>query len=203
MITPRAQLAGLVPNKSGLLALGSRLAETDARAMVIRYFAEIPFDFASGESCLLEAASDFALAVPVFEAEDGRRYLSGIGIGPSQGPQTKQALMVRFGKPIRGPSVTKIPVCWEPQGSAQLFPTLAGELDIVEAVGGRSRLTLSIDCAPPTGVPEGAVHRGLTYRVSWVTLNDIEARITACVGRLIKGRGPAPGPLPEAPRRVA
>jgi hypothetical protein len=194
---------GVVPNKSGLLALGSRLAGTDARAVVIRYFAEIPFDFANGESCLLEAASDFALAVPVFEVEGGRRYVSDIGIGPSQGPQREQALMVRFGQPIRGPSVTRIPVCWEPQGSAQLFPTLAGELDIVEAVGGRSRLTLSIDCTPPPGAPEGAVDRGLTYRVSWVTLSDIEARITACVGRLIKERGPVPGPLRGAPRRVA
>lgn len=179
-------VAGAVPNKSGLLALGSRLAETDARAVVIRYFAEIPFDFASGESCLLEAASDFALTVPVFE-----------------GFQTEQALMVRFGKPIRGPSVTRISLRWEPQGSALLFPTLAGELDIVEAVGGRSRLTLSIDCAPPAGVPEGAVDPGLTYRVSWVTLNEIEARITVCEGRIIKESGPARGPVPEAPRQVA
>jgi hypothetical protein len=174
--------------------------------VVIKYFAEIPFDFASAESGLLEAASDFGFAVPVFEAKDGRRYVSDIGIGPSPGPEVHQSLKVRFGKPSRGPSVTRVPLSWEPQGSAQLFPTLTGELELVGSIGDHSRLTLSIDYTPPAGAPEGAVDRGLTYRVSWATLNDIEARIARWLGRLIRERGPVPGSrgaFPKAPRRVA
>ena len=198
--------AGAVPIKSGLMALRARLAESEARAVVIKYFAEIPFDFASAESGLLEAATNSRLAVPVSQAEDGRRYVSHIGIGPSSGPEVYQDLLVRFGKHTRGPSVTRIPVSWEPQGSAQLFATLTGELELVGSIGDHSRLTLSIDYTPPAGAPEGAVDRGLTYRVSWATLNDIEAGIARCLGRLIGERGPVPGSrgaFPKAPRRVA
>jgi hypothetical protein len=184
------------------MALRPRLADSDARAVVIKYFDEIPFDFISAESGLLNTTDDFGVAVPVFEARDGRRYVSDIGIGPSPGPEVLQALVVRFGKPTRGPTFTGIPLSWEPQDSTPLFAILTGALELVATVGARSRLTLSINYAPPAGVPDGALDRGLTYRVSWLTLNDIEVRIARWLGRLIKERGPAPGPLPEAPGRV-
>jgi hypothetical protein len=145
--------------------------------VVIKYFAEIPFGFAGAERGLLTAATDFGVAVALFEADDGRRSRSDIGTGPGSGPEVYQPLRVRFGKPNRGPSVTRIPVSWEPVGSAHLFPTLAGELELVGSIGDHSRLTLAIECTPPAGAPEGAVDRGLTYRVSWTTLNSIEAGI--------------------------
>jgi hypothetical protein len=114
-------VAGVVPIKSGLLALSAALAESDAGAVVIKYFDEILFDFASAERALLESASDFGIAVPVFEAEDGRRYVSDIGIGPSPGAEAHQALTVRFGKHSRGHSFTRVPLSWEPQDSTPLF----------------------------------------------------------------------------------
>ena len=199
--------AGAVPNKSGLLALFARLADSDATGVMIKYFAEIPFDFASAEAGLLEAAAtDSGMAVAVFQAEDGRRHVSDIGLGPSSGPETYQPLTVRFAKPTRGPSVTTIPVSWQPQDSAELFPTLVGELELSESTGDRCRLTLSIDYTPPAGVREGALDRGLTYRVSWALLNNMQADIARRLGRLIRTRARVPrssGPLPRAPRRGA
>jgi hypothetical protein len=161
--------------------------------VVTKYFAETPLDFASAESGLLEVASDFELSVSVFEAE-------------GQVPEVYQDLMVRFGKPSRGLSATRIPISWEPQGSSQRFPTLTGELELAALAGNCSRLSLSVDYARATEAAGGADNQGLTYRASWVTLNDIEARIATFLSRLIRERGPvsgSDGPLPLLPRRVA
>jgi hypothetical protein len=191
------------------MALSVRLTKRDAGAVVTKYFDEIPFDFASAESGLLNTTRDFGFAVPVFEAEDGRRYVGDIGIESSLHTKVQQAMMLRFGRSIRGPSVTRTPLSWEHQGSAQLFPTLTGQLELAAAVGGRSRLTLSIEYAPPPGTPDGAVDKGMTYRVAWVTLNDIETRIAASLGRLIRKPASVPGsqgPLLEGsgpPARLA
>ena len=97
--------------------------------------------------------------------------------------------MVRLGQPIRGPSLTRIPMSWEPRGPGQLFPTFTGELELVGSLGDHSRLTLSIQYAPPAGVREGAVDKGLTYQVAWVTLNEIEVRVATWLGLSIRDHG--------------
>jgi hypothetical protein len=147
--------------------------------MVIKYFDEIPTDFSSAESGLLQAASDFGFTVLLTEAPNPLEYVGDIG--------QKQALLLRLARPTREGTLTRIPVSWEPQGGTRPFPTLTGELVLTGSAGDRSRLTLSIDHAPLAGAPD-SVDKGMTYRVAWVTLNEIEGRIETALTRLREGR---------------
>jgi len=154
--------------------------------MVIKYFDEIPTDFSSAEAGLLQAASDFGFTVLLSEAPNPLEYVGDIGPGPSVDSRD-QALLLRFARPTREGTLTRIPVSWEPQGGARPFPTLTGELVLMGSAGDRSRLTLSIDYTPLAGAPD-SVDKGMTYRVAWVTLNEIEGRIETGLTRLREPR---------------
>ena len=150
--------------------------------MFVRYYLELPLPPARVEQALL--GSPEWLSELAGEAQRrGDVLLADVGVGPL-GPRLGRRVAVQLGKPVAFPSMTSLPMTWEPLGMDGLFPRLDADLEVGPLGEDRTQLAISARYRPPLGVVGQAIDRVLLHRVAEATVKDFLDR----VGQAIAGR---------------
>ncbi|MDF2742413.1 MAG: hypothetical protein K0S88_3783 [Actinomycetia bacterium] len=98
---------------------------------------------------------------------------------PLPADQVERALLVSpaLGEPVRFPSMTSVPLTWEPVGLEGLLPRLDANIELGPLGEDRTQLAISARYQPPLGVVGHAIDRVLLHRVAEATLKDFLDRV--------------------------
>jgi hypothetical protein len=83
--------------------------------MFVRYFVELPLATARVEEAVLASQPGWLSAMARAAQARGDELLSAVGVGPL-GPRLGRRVAIRLGEPVRFPSMTSLPLTWEPVG---------------------------------------------------------------------------------------
>ena len=158
--------------------------------MFIRYFIELPLPVAQVEQALVGSPAEWLSAVAGEAQARGDGLLSEVGVGPLGGRLRRQ-VRIRLGEPVRFPSMTSLPLTWEPVGLEGMLPRLDANLELGSLGGDRTQLAMSARYRPPLGVVGQAVDRVLLHRAAEATVKDFLDR----VGQAITDQSMTDGPL--------
>jgi hypothetical protein len=125
--------------------------------MFIRYYLELPFSADQVEAALLDSPPEWLSSLARRPAARHRSAGRG-GVGPL-GDRLGRRVAVSLGAPVRFPSMTSLPLTWEPVGMEGLFPRLEADLQIGPLGGERTQLAISARYRPPLGAVGRAVER--------------------------------------------
>ena len=162
-------------------------------AMFVRYYLELPLPPGRVEQALL--GSPEWLSELAGEAQRrGDVLLAEVGVGPL-GARLGRRVAVRVGEPVAFPSMTSLPMSWEPVGLEGLFPRLAADLEVGPLGEDRTQLAISARCRPLLGVVGQAIDRVLVHRVAEATVKDFLDRVGQAITAqaAVRGSGAADG----------
>jgi hypothetical protein len=144
--------------------------------MFARYFVEVPLPADQVERALLDSPAEWLSAIAGAAQERGDGLLVEVGVGPLEaGFQRRVSL--RLGEPVRFPSMTSVPLTWEPVGLEGLLPRLDANIELGPLGEDRTQLAISARYQPPLGVVGHAIDRVLLHRVAEATLKDFLDRV--------------------------
>ncbi len=155
--------------------------------MFVRYYLELPLPPARVEQTLLGSAPEWLSELAGEAQRRGDGLLAEVGVGPL-GARLGRRVAVRLGQPVAFPSMTSLPMTWEPLGMDGLFPRLDADLEVGPLGEGRTQLAISARYRPPLGVVGQAIDRVLLHRVAEATVKDFLDR----VGQAISGQVAVP-----------
>jgi hypothetical protein len=158
--------------------------------MFIRYYIELSLPVAKVEQALVGSAAGWLSAMAGEAQARGDGLLGDVGVGPLGTPLRRQ-VRVQLDGPVRFPSMTSLPLTWEPIGLEGLLPRLDANLELGSLGGDRTQLAISARYRPPLGVVGQAIDRVLLHRVAEATVKDFLDR----VGQAITQRARTDGPL--------
>jgi hypothetical protein len=158
--------------------------------MFIRYYIELPLPVAVVEQALVGCPAGWLSAVAGEAQRRGDGLLGEVGVGPLRARLRRQ-VRIRLGEPVHFPSMTSLPLTWEPVGLDGLLPQLDANLELGSLGGDRTQLAMSARYRPPLGVVGQAVDRVLLHRVAEATVKDFLDR----VGQAIKDQARTDGAL--------
>jgi hypothetical protein len=144
--------------------------------MFIRYYIELSLPAAKVEQALVGSAGGWLSAMAGEAQARGDGLLGDVGLGPL-GAQLRRPVRIQLGGPVRFPSMTSLPLTWEPIGLEGLLPRLDANLELGSLGGDRTQLAISARYRPPLGVVGRAVDRVLLHRVAEATLKDFLDRL--------------------------
>jgi len=144
--------------------------------MFVRYYLELPLPPGRVEEVLLGSPAEWLSTLAGKAQRRGDDLLAEVGVGPL-GPRLGRRVAVRLGKPVRFPSMTSLPLTWEPLGSGGLLPRLEADLEVGPLGEDRTQLAISARYRPPLGAVGRAVDRVLLHRVAEATVKDFLDRI--------------------------
>jgi hypothetical protein len=116
--------------------------------MFIRYYIELPLPVANVEQALTGSPAGWLSAVAGEAQARGDGLLGEIGVGPL-GARLRRQVRIRLGEPVRFPSMTSLPLTWEPVGLEGLLPRLDANLELGSLGGDRTQLAMSARYRPP------------------------------------------------------
>jgi len=148
--------------------------------MFIRYYIELPLPMASVEQALAGSPAGWLSAVAGEAQARGDGLLGEVGVGPLHARLRRQ-VRIQLGEPVRFPSMTSLPLTWEPVGMEGLLPRLDANLELGSLGGDRTQLAISARYRPPLGVVGRAVDRVLLHRVAEATMKDFLDRVGAAM----------------------
>jgi hypothetical protein len=151
--------------------------------MFVRYYVEVPLATARVEEAMLASPSGWLSAMAGAAQARGDELLTAVGVGPL-GPRLGRRVAIELGEPVRFPSMTSLPLTWEPVGMEGLLPRLDATIEVGSLGGDRTQLAISARYRPPLGLVGRAVDRVLLHRVAEATLKDFLDRL----GQAIKDR---------------
>jgi hypothetical protein len=164
--------------------------------MFVRYFVELPLPAAQVERALLASPAEWLAAVAGEAQERGDGLLTEVGVGPL-GTRLRRRVAIQLGDPVRFPSMTSLPLTWEPLGLEGLLPRLDANLELGSLGDDRTQLAISASYRPPLGAVGRTVDRVLLHRVAEATVKDFLDR----VGQAISEHAAAAGTSPAADDR--
>ena len=85
------------------------------------------------------------------------------------------------GEPVRFPSMTSLPLTWEPVGLEGVLPRLEADIELGSLGEDRTQLAISARYRPPLGVVGRTVDRVLLHRVAEATVKDFLDRVGAAI----------------------
>ncbi len=144
--------------------------------MFVRYYLEFPLPRERVEHALLGSPAEWVAALAGQAQQRGDGLLAEVGVGPL-GDRLGRRVAVRLGEPVRFPSMTSLPLTWEPLGLEGLLPRLEADIEIGPLGEARTQLAISARYRPPLGVVGRAVDRVLLHRVAEATLKDFLDRV--------------------------
>jgi hypothetical protein len=144
--------------------------------MFARYFIEVPLPTDQVERALLDSPTGWLSAIAGAAQERGEGLLVEVGVGPMEAG-LRRRVSIRLGEPVRFPSMTSVPLIWEPVGLAGLLPRLDANIELGPLGGDRTQLAISARYQPPLGVVGHALDRVLLHRVAEATLKDFLDRV--------------------------
>jgi hypothetical protein len=165
---------------------GSR-ASTVA-VMFVRYYLELPLPQERVEQALLGSPPEWAAALAGDAQRRGEQLLAEVGVGP-RGNRLGRRVAVQLGEPVRFPSMTSLPLTWEPLGLEGLLPRLEADIEIGPLGQDRTQLAISARYRPPLGAVGRAVDRVLLHRVAEATLKDFLDRVGEAITNQAVARG--------------
>jgi hypothetical protein len=145
--------------------------------MFLRYYIELSLPVAVVEQALVGSPAGWLAAVAGTAQARGAGLLGAVGLGPRLGRQVAIAL----GEPVRFPSMTSLPLTWEPVGLEGLLPRLDANLEVGSLGADRTQLAISARYRPPLGVLGQAADRVLLHRVAEATVKDFLDRVGAAI----------------------
>jgi len=144
--------------------------------MFARYFVEVPLPADQVERALLDSPAEWLSAIAVAAQERGDGLLVEVGVGPLEAG-FRRRVSLRLGEPVRFPSMTSVPLTWEPVGLEGLLPRLDANIELGPLGEDRTQLAISARYQPPLGVVGHAIDRVLLHRVAEATLKDFLDRV--------------------------
>ena len=148
--------------------------------MFIRYYVELPLPAEQVEHVLLDSPAEWLSTVAGKAQQRGDDLLSEVGVGPL-GPRLGRRVTIQVGQPVRFPSMTSLPLTWEPVGLEGLLPRLDANIEAGSLGEDRTQLAISARYRPPLGLVGRTVDRVLLHRVAEATLKDFLDRIGAAI----------------------
>jgi hypothetical protein len=144
--------------------------------MFVRYFVEVPLPAAQVERALLASPAEWLSALAGAAQERGDGLLTEVGVGPG-GTRLRRRVKVELGAPVRFPSMTSLPLTWEPVGLEGLLPRLDADIELGALGEDRTQLAVSARYRPPLGAVGRTVDRVLLHRVAEATVKDFLDRL--------------------------
>ena len=151
--------------------------------MFIRYYIELSQPVATVQQALVDSPTGWLSTMAREAQARGDGLLGEVGVGPL-GARLRRQVRIRLGEPVQFPSMTSLPLTWEPVGLEGVLPRLDANLELGSLGEGRTQLAISARYRPPLGVVGRAVDRVLLHRVAEATLKDFLDRL----GQAITGR---------------
>ena len=151
--------------------------------MFIRYYIELSQPVATVQQALVDSPTGWLSTMAREAQARGDGLLGEVGVGPL-GVRLRRQVRIRLGEPVQFPSMTSLPLTWEPVGLEGVLPRLDANLELGSLGEGRTQLAISARYRPPLGVVGRAVDRVLLHRVAEATLKDFLDRL----GQAITGR---------------
>ena len=165
--------------------------------MFVRYFVEVPLPAARVERALLDSPAEWLSAMAGAAEERGGELLGEVGVGPLGARLGR--VRVQLGEPVHFPSMTSLPLTWEPVRLEGLLPRLDADLELGALGDDQTQLAISARYRPPLGVLGRTADRVLLHRVAEATLKDFLDRL----GQAITDQAMAPDPGPAGPGHQA
>ena len=144
--------------------------------MFLRYYIELPLPVSVVEQALVGSPARGLSAVAGEAQARGDGLLGEVGVGPL-GVRLRRQVRIRLGEPVRFPSMTSLPLTWEPVGLEGLLPRLDANLELGSLGGDRTQLAMSARYRPPLGAVGQAADRVLLHRVAEATVKDFLDRL--------------------------
>ena len=146
----------------------------------MRYYIELSLPVAVVEQALVGSPAGWLSAVAGEAQARGDGLLGEVGVGPL-GDRLRRQVRIQLGEPVRFPSMTSLPLTWEPVGLEGVLPRLDANLELGALGGDRTQLAISARYRPPLGVVGRAVDRVLLHRVAEATVKDFLDRVGAAI----------------------
>jgi hypothetical protein len=136
--------------------------------MFVRYYLELPLPARQVEQTLIQAPAGWLAAIAATSQERGHGLLTELGVeGPGGGVGRPSGF--RLGEPVHLPSMTSLPLVWEPAG---LLAGLDAILELGALGPARTQLAISARYQPPADPAGQPGERFLAHRVAEATLKD-------------------------------
>jgi hypothetical protein len=148
--------------------------------MFVRYYVELPLPARQVEHVMLDSPADWLSTVAGEAQRRGDYLLTEIGVGPL-GPKLGRRVTVQVGQPVRFPSMTSLPVTWEPVALEGMLPRLDADIELGSLGEDWTQLAISARYRPPLGALGRTVDRVLLHRVAEATLKDFLDRVGAAI----------------------
>jgi hypothetical protein len=141
--------------------------------MFVRYYLELPLAAAQVEQTLVDASPAWLASLSSAAQERGEGLAARVGAGPDGEPEARpgQGVALEMGQPVHLPTMTWLPLRWEPLGPDGLLPRLDATIELGSLGQDRTQLAISAQFEPPPGPSQG-IDRGLAQRVAEATLKD-------------------------------
>ena len=145
--------------------------------MFVRYYLELPLAAAQVEQTLVEAAPGWLASLSMAAQERGEGLAARVGAeaggAPAAAPEGRpgRRVALELGPPVHLPTMTWLPLRWEPLGVDSLLPRLEATIELGPLGQERTQLAISAQFEPLSGSSPG-IDRGLAQRVAEATLKD-------------------------------
>jgi hypothetical protein len=145
--------------------------------MFVRYYLELPLAADQVVQTLVEAPPGWLASLSTEAQERGEGLAARVGIGPGVEPgvepeaQTGRRVVLELGPPVHLPTMTWLPLRWEPLGVDGLLPRLDATIELGSLGQDRTQLAISAQFEPLAD-PAHKLDRGMTQRVAEATLKD-------------------------------
>lgn len=144
--------------------------------MFVRYYVELPLPADQVERALLDSEPGWLSAMAGEAQRHGDDLLGEVGVGPL-GARLGRRVAIQLGEPVRFPSMTSMPLVWEPVGLEGLLPRLDANLELGALGEDRTQLAISARYRPPLGVVGRTLDRVLLHRVAEATVKEFLDRL--------------------------
>jgi hypothetical protein len=152
--------------------------------MFVRYYLELPLPAGRVEEALLDCPGEWLAALAGTAQRRGDGLLAQVGVGPP-GQHLAHRVTITVGSPVRFPTMTSLPLSWEPIGMQGLLPRLEADLEVGPLGEERTQLAISARYRPPLGAVGRAVDRVLLHRVAEATVKDFLDRLGAAISAAV------------------
>jgi hypothetical protein len=148
--------------------------------MFVRYYMELPLPARQVEHAMLDSPAGWLSTIAGEAQRHSDRLLTEVGVGPL-GPRLGRRVTIHVGQPVRFPSMTSLPLTWEPVGLEGLLPRLEADIELGALGEDRTQLAISARYRPPLGAVGRTVDRIMLHRVAEATVKDFLDRVGAAI----------------------
>jgi hypothetical protein len=118
--------------------------------MFVRYYMELPLPASQAEHVMLDAPAEWLSTVAGEAQRRGDHLLTEVGVGPL-GSRFGRRVTIHLGRPVRFPSMTSLPLTWEPVGLEGVLPRMEADIELGSLGEDRTQLAISARYRPPLG----------------------------------------------------